>query len=107
MTIYERIKKRRKELGLTADQVADSLGVSRATVYRYESSDIEKIPFDIIVPLSEVLHCTPEYIMGWHEADDTSPDTDKALQLYELYKNAIPQVQEAVDVLLKQSQSDS
>ena len=30
MTIYERIKKRRKELGLTADQVADSLGISRA-----------------------------------------------------------------------------
>lgn len=57
MTIYERIKKRRKELGLSAEQVAKALGVSRATVYRYESKDIEKIPFDAIQPLADVLQC--------------------------------------------------
>jgi transcriptional regulator with XRE-family HTH domain len=85
MTIYERIKKRRKELGLTADQVADSLGISRATVYRYESSDIEKIPFDIIEPLSEVLQCSPAYIMGWDSpapSTKTTTDTQELLDTY-------------------------
>ena len=31
MEVYERIKARRKELGLSADDVAAALGVSRAT----------------------------------------------------------------------------
>lgn len=67
MKIYERIKHRRKELGLTADAVADALGVSRATVYRYESADIEKLPITAIKPLSEVLKISPAYLMGWEE----------------------------------------
>lgn len=65
MTTHERIKKRRKELGLTAEQVAEALNVSRATVYRYESAEIEKLPIDIIEPLSRILQTTPEYLMGW------------------------------------------
>lgn len=80
MTIYERIKRRRKELGLTADQVAKALGVSRATVYRYESKDIEKIPFDTIQPLADVLQCSAEYLMGWDNAS-TEKLTTKFSQL--------------------------
>lgn len=71
MTIYERIKARRKELGLTADIVAEALGVSRATVYRYESSDIEKLPTTILESLSKVLRCSPGYLMGWEDNDFT------------------------------------
>lgn len=65
MTIYERIKLRRKELDLTAEQVANALGVSRATIYRYESSEIEKLPITILEPLAKVLKTTPSYLMGW------------------------------------------
>ena len=59
MTIHERIKKRRKELGLTAEQVAEALKVSRATVYRYESGEIKKIPMNIIEPLAKILQVEP------------------------------------------------
>ena len=38
---------------------------------------------------------------------DSSVDIEKALSLYKRYKNAIPQVQQAVEALLKPSQSDS
>ncbi len=68
MEVYERIKNRRKELGLSADNVADALGVSRATIYRYESADIEKLPTTIIEPLSKILRCSPAYLMGWSES---------------------------------------
>jgi SOS-response transcriptional repressors (RecA-mediated autopeptidases) len=70
MTIHERIKERRKALGLTAEYVANALGVSRATIYRYESSDIEKLPTDTLEPLCRVLHTTPSYIMGWEDSND-------------------------------------
>lgn len=70
MTIYERIKQRRKELGLSAETVAEALGVSRATVYRYESSDIEKVPASVLTPLAEILETTPAFLMGWDEGHD-------------------------------------
>lgn len=67
MTVGERIKLRRKELGLTVDELADKLGKNRATIYRYESSEIEKLPTTILEPLSIALGVTPAYLMGWEE----------------------------------------
>ncbi len=65
MTVNERIHNRRKELGLSAAEVANKLGVSRATVYRYESADIEKLPSSILEPLAQLLKTTPAQLMGW------------------------------------------
>ena len=65
MTIGDRIKTRRLEIGLSVDQIAEKIGKNRATVYRYESNDIEKFPLDILFPLAEALHTTPGYLMGW------------------------------------------
>lgn len=70
LEIYQRIKQRRKELELSADDVADAIGVSRATVYRYESKDVENMPITILEPLSKVLKCSPGYLMGWEEIQD-------------------------------------
>lgn len=80
MEIYEKIKNRRKELGLTADDVANSLGISRATVYRYESAEIEKVPITALVPLAKVLKCSPGYLMGWEDDTDCalSPESSDA-----------------------------
>lgn len=68
MTIGNRIKLRRQEIGLSVDQLADRIGKNRATVYRYESNDIEKFPLDILEPLAEALCTTPAYLMGWDES---------------------------------------
>lgn len=67
MTIGERIKARRLELGLSVDEVADKLGKNRATIYRYESSEIEKLPTVVLEPLSQILKVSPAYLMGWEE----------------------------------------
>lgn len=65
MTTGERMKERRKELGLSAEYVAERLGVSPATIYRYEKGDIEKMPGNILDPISRILNTTPSYLMGW------------------------------------------
>ena len=70
MEISERIKKRRTELGLTVDQVADALNVNRTTIYRYESKDIEKMPITVIESLAKVLNVTPHYLMGWEDKEE-------------------------------------
>ena len=67
MTTGERMKQRRKELGFSAEKVAERLGVSPATIYRYERGDIEKVPGDSLGELAKILQTTPAYLMGWEE----------------------------------------
>jgi transcriptional regulator with XRE-family HTH domain len=67
MTIGERIKQRRKELGLSADKLGERIGKNRATIFRYENGDIENLPIDILEPIASALHTTPQYLMGWEE----------------------------------------
>lgn len=77
MTIGARIKQRRKELGLTVDELAERLGKNRATVYRYESNDIENLPTTVLEPLAKVLKVHPAYLIGWQA--DIYKDEDGAL----------------------------
>ena len=67
MNIGQRIKKIRKEKGLSVDYIADKLGKNRATIYRYESNEIENLPYPILVPLAKILGTTPMYLMGIDE----------------------------------------
>lgn len=72
MTTGQRIKNRRKEIGLSAERVAEILGVSPATIYRYENGDIEKVPGDRLVPIADALKTTPAFLMGWDDIADNS-----------------------------------
>lgn len=49
----ERIKALRLQSGLSADELGRRIGKNRATVYRYESDDIENMPVSILQPLSD------------------------------------------------------
>lgn len=67
MTTGQRMKMRRKEIGLSAETVAERLNVSPATIYRYENGDIDKVPGDRLAPIAAALQTTPAYLMGWDE----------------------------------------
>lgn len=79
MNIGERIKKLRKEKGLSVDYIAEKLGKNRATVYRYESSEIENLPYPILVPLADILGTTPMYLMGCEVEDIKVTKEEKQL----------------------------
>lgn len=99
MEIYERIRQRRKEIGLSAEKVAERLGISPATMYRYENNDIKKFPIDILKPLADVLHTTPSYLMGWTDVVSNIVLTPHEEQVISAYRNS-PAMQDAVDKLL-------
>lgn len=69
MKIGQRIKERRKELCMSADELGEILGKNRATIYRYEKGEIENMPLDILVPIAAALKTTPQYLMGWDDGD--------------------------------------
>ncbi|MEG0864990.1 MAG: XRE family transcriptional regulator [Clostridia bacterium] len=60
-----RMKERRKALGMSAETLAARLGLSAATIYRYEKGDIEKLPGNLLEPLASILSTTPADLMGW------------------------------------------
>ena len=95
MTVGQRIKNRRKELGLSVDEVAEKLGKNRATIYRYESNEIEKLPTTVLEPLSRVLKTTPSALMGWEEAPIESNigeemPSDNSDNIYNCFDNIKP-----------------
>lgn len=100
MEIYERIKQRRKELGLSAEIVAEKLGVSPATIYRYEKKDIKKFPTKILEPLAKVLHTTPAYLMGWEDDISNYSDDELDRQIIEVFNRLSEEKQkQALDYL--------
>lgn len=60
---------RRKELGLTMKDVADAVGVSEATVSRWESGAIANMRRDRIHALAKVLNVSPTFVMSGKEDD--------------------------------------
>lgn len=68
MSAGRRIKQRRLELNLSAEELAERIDKDRSTVYRYESGDISRITIDMLFPLAEALETTPAYILGMEPA---------------------------------------
>lgn len=88
MTIGSRIKARRQELGISVEDLANKLGKNRATVYRYESDEIENMPLEVLEPLAKALNVTPAYLMGWDETTQApSEDGDLQVLLQDLRDN--------------------
>lgn len=79
MTIGERIKNRRKQLGLSADDVARKIGKSRCTVFRYENNFIENVPTTILEDLAKVLKTTPAYLIGWSDEINATERKNKLI----------------------------
>jgi repressor LexA len=64
MNLGERIKERREQKGLTLEEVGEYVGVTKSTVRKWETGDIENMKRDKIAKLAEVLSVSPLYIMG-------------------------------------------
>ncbi len=71
MNIGSRLRQLREKANLTQEEVGKQLGVTKATVNRYESGKID-IKRTIAIKLSDILNTTPSYIMGWDESAKTS-----------------------------------
>lgn len=78
MTIGERIAFRRESLELKQYQVAELIGVTRATMCKYEK-DINIPNADIIAKLAIALNTTADYLCGC--TDDTNPYNDDWVHL--------------------------
>lgn len=70
MTIQEKIKTRRIELGLSQAKLADKIGKSRGFISKIERHLIAPVSYETIVNIANALDTTPEYLMNWHKPDE-------------------------------------
>lgn len=73
MSLSDVLKKRRAELGYTLLEIADKMGVSEATVQRWESGNIKSLRHGRIAQLAEILDVSPASLMGWEVSSNDIP----------------------------------
>lgn len=96
MSIGDRIRKRRKELKLSVDYIAEKLGKNRATIYRYEGDEIEDMSINVIEDIAKILKIDPGYLMGWKKSQEDISTTG-FYNYYDVSVSAgVPIVAEAV-----------
>lgn len=100
MKLADRIKYKRNELGKTLEEVGQMVGVTKATIQRYENGNIQNIPSDKIELLASALNTTPAYLMGWEDDKKSekikpiSPLSPEEKQILDPYKQLNSEGQE-------------
>lgn len=120
--IGERIKKARVHLGWSQEDLAKKMGLkSKSTICKVERGD-DNLTTTAVKKYADALNVTAGYLMGWeynsmphdffeaieinegNEQQKKMELTKKAMKLYSLYENVSPEVQQAVELMLKSSQ---
>ena len=65
MTIGERIREARTAKGLTQEQLAEQVHVTKQAVYKYETGIVTNIPLDKLESIAACLGVAPGYLVGW------------------------------------------
>ena len=112
--LYTNIKNRRIELKMTQSELADKVGYAdKGMISRVENGKVD-LSQSQIWKFAQALETDPATLMGWKREivgtfevhPDPWGDREEALdeyakKLYEKYKQASPEIQNAVDLLLK------
>lgn len=120
MTVGERIRNRRIELGLTQEELAIRMGYNGKSSVCAAETKGDNVTTTKVQKFAMALGVSPSYLLGFEEEEGyinaipaeniefSKPYKDamlkRALKYYELYTNASPEIQQAVDAILKSAQ---
>ena len=108
MTIGERIRQRRIELGMTQDELAKKAGYqSSSSINKLESARV--LPSRKIELMAKALECSPAYLMGWSEEEERANDilahivrlSDDELRMVKAFNSADDYTKRMVMYMLK------
>lgn len=82
------LKELREDIGLTQDEVAHKLSLTRQTISRYETGNIEP-PFSTLIKLADLYKCSLDYLAGRtkEKYNYNLLEKDKRYFLNEIIKN--------------------
>jgi transcriptional regulator with XRE-family HTH domain len=83
----KRIKYRRKELNISAAMLAERIGLSKATIHRYENGDIKNIKMPVLEAMADVLKVNPLWLIGKSTIKDGHTSYDVCTALDDLLRD--------------------
>lgn len=98
--IGERIKKKRKELGMTQEDLSNKLGYKSKTIIAKIENGTNDIMQNRVKDFAKVLHTTPAYLMGYTVSNEQN---DISTRLQEI----IHQLQDEEDLKFGQKSMDN
>lgn len=84
MLIGLRIKQRRVELGMSQNDLAVKLGYKDRSTLSYIEKNGDTLSMSKLVEIAEILHVTPQWLMGWDDEDASTTLTSSEQKLLEL-----------------------
>ena len=103
----DRLRALRENAGLTLEEVAERLSITRQAIYKYEKNIVTNIPSDRIEALAKLYHSTPEYIMGWEaDTEATSKKTEPTVDFALLHDGDVMTVVEVMSSLSPKSREE-
>lgn len=103
MTVGERIKQKRIELGMSQEELSKKMGYSgKSSVCKAETYG-DNITTSKIQRFADALGTTPSYLMGWDDTPlsfDFTPEQEEQ-ELLALWRNAPENIKDSVMILLK------
>ena len=83
MSFGSRLRQRREQLGMTQQQLADALGITRAAIGNYEQ-EVSSPKADILYDVFDVLKCDANFLFQDEMSElSAQPVTHPLLQLYD------------------------
>ena len=82
-TIGERIAKKRKEVGLTQNKLAEKLIISNKAVSKWESG-LSSPSIDLLPNLADILNCSIDYLVRGNREEDYSINEEISTKIDEL-----------------------
>lgn len=73
--VGKKIKSARNDARLSLKELGEMVGLSDATVQRYEAGKIKGVDINLLKKIAAILDVSPAYLMGWDEEEAT---TDRA-----------------------------
>jgi len=123
LDLYKNIKKRRQELNMSQQELAEAVGYKgKSMISQVEKGNVD-LPESMIIKFADALQTTPSYLMGWSKIPQTVtghqlevvevktinnviPNVERD-HLFELYQEAPPEIQAAIDTLLGYKKPDA
>ena len=68
-TVGKRIRDKREELGLTQTQLAEKLGVTRQTIYKWENGMVKHIDRPYFSDMATLFGCSAKWLMNMEDTD--------------------------------------
>ncbi|MBE7020217.1 MAG: helix-turn-helix domain-containing protein [Ruminococcaceae bacterium] len=101
MTVGERMREQRIKLNIKPKDIADKIGKSVSTYYRYETGEIEKLTISKMCEIAGILNVSPIFLLLGlsNDSDDTAPlSPDLNSQVITVFSEQLKKIRTAYDM---------